>query len=202
MEDVLAVYTRPYDARYPQVCLEETSRQVLGDAREPLPAAPGRPRRADDEYVRHGVCNLFLICEPLRGWRHVEVTDRRTMQDWAHVVRELVDVRYLQAERIVLVLDNRNIPVPAALYATFPPAEARRLVEQFELHYTPKHGRWLNIAAIELSALSGQCLNRRFCDRATLEQAVAAWEAARNTEQTTVQWRFTTTDARIKLHHL
>lgn len=202
MEDVLAVYTRAYDPRFPQVCLDETSRQVLGDAREPLALAPRQPRREDYEYVRHGVCNLFLVCEPLRGWRHVAVTDRRTLQDWAHLVRDLVDVRYPVAERLVLVLDNLNIHAPAALYATFPPAEARRLVEKLEIHYTPKHGSWLNIAEIELSALSGQCLNRRFRDRASLEQAVAAWEVARNAEQTTVQWRFTTADARIKLRHL
>lgn len=202
MEDVLAVYTRAYNPRYPQVCLDETSRQVLGDVRVPLPATPRRPRREDYEYVRHGVCNLFLVCEPLRGWRHVEVTDRRTLQDWAHLVRDLVDVRYPDAERLVLVLDNLNIHAPAALYATFPPAEARRLVEKLEVHYTPKHGSWLNMAEIELSALSGQCLARRFPDRATLARAVATWEATRNAEQTTVDWRFTTADARIKLSHL
>jgi hypothetical protein len=202
MEDVLAVYTRAYNPRYPQVCLDETSRQVLGDGREPLPAAPRRPRREDYEYVRHGVCNLFLVCEPLRGWRHVEVTDRRTLQDWAHLVRDLVDVRYPDAERLVLVLDNLNIHAPAALYATFPPAEARRLVEKLEVNYTPKHGSWLNVAEIELSALSSQCLARRFPDRDTLAREVATWEATRNAEKTTVDWRFTTADARIKLSHL
>ena len=202
MEDVLAVYTRPYDPRFPQVCLDETSRQVLGDAREPLALAPRQPRREDYEYVRRGVCNLFLVCEPLRGWRHVEVTARRTLQDWAHLVRDVVDGHYPDAERLVLVVDNLNIHTPAALYATFPPAEARRLVEKLEIHYTPKHGSWLNMAEIELSALSGQCLTRRFPDRDTLVCEVAAWEATRNAEQTTVDWRFTTTDARIKLSHL
>jgi hypothetical protein len=202
MEDVLAVYTRAYDPRFPQVCLDETSRQVLGDVRQPLALAPKRPRREDYEYVRHGVCNLFLVCEPLRGWRHIEVTERRTLQDWAHLVRDLVDVRYPDAERLVLVLDNLNIHAPAALYATFPPAEARRLVEKLEIHYTPKHGSWLNMAEIELSALSGQCLARRFPDRDALANEVATWEATRNAEQTTVDWRFTTADARIKLSHL
>jgi hypothetical protein len=170
-----------------------------GPAASRAQTAPPRGLRV---CARHGVCNLFRICEPLRGGRHVEVTDRRTLQDWAHVVRELVDGRYLQAERIVLVLDTLTIHVPAALSATFPPAEARRLVEKLELPYTPKHGSWLNMAEIELSAWSGQCLHRRFRDRAALEPAVAAWEAARNTEQTTMQWRFPTTDARMKLTHL
>jgi transposase len=202
MEDVLAVYTRPYDPRFPQLCLDETSRQVLDDVRAPLPVAPGQPRREDYEYVRQGVCNLFAVCEPLRGWRHVAVTDRRTMREWAHCIHELVEVHYPDAERLVLVLDNLNIHVPAALYVTFPPAQARRLVEKLELHYTPKHGSWLNMAEIELSALSRQCLGRRFPSRAALEQEVAAWQTARNAEQVTVDWRFTTANARIKLKHL
>jgi hypothetical protein len=202
MEDVLAVDTRVYAPRFPQVCLDETRRQVLGDVREPLAAAPRRPQREDYEDVRHGVCNLFLVCEPLRGWRHVAVTARRTLQDWAHLVRDVVAVRYPDAERLVLVLDKRNLHAPTALYATFPPAEARRRVEKLEIHYTPKHGSWLNMAAIELSALSGQCLARRFPDRDTLAREVAPWEATRNGEQTTVDWRFTTADARIKLSHL
>jgi transposase len=202
MEDVLEVYTRPYDPRYPQVCLDESCRQVVGDVREPLPAVPGYPAREDYEYERHGVCQLFLVCEPLRGWRHVSVTTRRTKQDWARCIQELVDVHYPQAERIVLVLDNLNIHVPAALYETFPAPEARRLVERLEIHYTPKHGSWLNMAEIELAALAQQCLDRRFPDQETLCQEAAAWETARNAEEVTVDWRFTTEDARIKLKHL
>jgi len=202
MEDVLEVYTRPYDPRFPQVCLDESCRQVVGDVREPLPAVPGHPAREDYEYERHGVCQLFLACEPLRGWRHVTVSERRTRQDWAQFVQELVDVHYPQAERIVLVLDNLNIHVPAALYETFPAQEARRLVERLELHYTPKHGSWLNMAELELAALAQQCLNRRFPDQETLRQEAAAWEQARNGEEVRVDWRFTTKEARIKLKHL
>ena len=202
MEDVLEVYTRPYDPRLPQVCLDESCRQVVGDVRAPLPAVPGHPAREDYEYERHGVCQLFLVCEPLRGWRHVSVTARRTKQDWARCIQELVDVHYPQAERIVLVLDNLNIHVPAALYETFPAPEARRLVERLEIHYTPKHGSWLNMAEIELSALAQQCLDRRFPDRDILQNEAAAWEAVRNAEEVVIDWRFTTEDARIKLKHL
>ena len=202
MEDVLEVYTRPYDPRFPQVCLDESCRQVIGDVREPLPAGPGYPVREDYEYERHGVCQLFLVCEPLRGWRHVSVTARRTKQDWACCIQELVDIHYPQAERIVLVLDNLNIHVPSALYETFAPQEARRLVKRLEIHYTPKHGSWLNMAEIELSALAQQCLDRRFPDQETLRREAAAWETARNAEEVTIDWRFTTEDARIKLKHL
>jgi transposase len=198
----LEVYTRPYDPHDPQVCLDESCRQVVGDVREPLPAVPGHPAREDYEYERHGVCQLFLVCEPLRGWRHVSVTARRTKQDWARCIQELVDVHYPQAERIVLVLDNLNIHVPSALYETFPAPEARRLVERLEIHYTPKHGSWLNMAEIELAALAQQCLDRRFPDRETLAQEAAAWETTRNAEEVTIDWRFTTEEARIKLKHL
>ena len=202
MEDVLDVYTRPSDPRRPQVCLDETSRQLLGEVTPPLPAAPGRPAREDDEYVRQGVCNLFLVCEPLRGWRHVTVGDRRTRSDFAHCVKELVDVHYPDAERIVLVMDNLNTHTPASLYEAFPPAEAKRLADKLEIHYTPKHGSWLNMAEIELSVLAAQCLDRRLPDRALLEREVAAWEAARNAATKTIAWRFTTADARIKLKRL
>ncbi len=202
MEDVLDVYTRPHDPARPVVCLDETSRQVLAEVRPPLPAAPGQPRREDPEYVREGVCNLFLVCEPLRGWRHVVVSDRRTRLDFAHVIKELVDVHYPAAEVIVLVLDNLNTHTPAALYEAFPPAEAKRLADKLEIHYTPKHGSWLNMAEIELGVLAGQCLARRIPDRAALEREVAAWEAARNAATRTIDWRFTTADARIKLKHL
>ena len=202
MEDVLGVYTRPYDPRRPQVCLDETSRQLLGDVAAPLPPAPGRPARQDHEYTREGVCNLFMLTEPLRGWRHVVVSDRRTRTDWAHCVKELVDVHYPEAERIVLVMDNLNTHTPASLYATFPPAEAKRLADKLEIHSTPKHGSWLNMAEIELGVLAGQCLDRRLPDRATLAREVAAWQADRNAATKRIRWRFTTADARIKLRHL
>ncbi len=202
MEDVLDVYTRPYDPCRPQVCLDETSRQLLGDVTPPLPMAPGHPAREDYEYVRGGVCNLFLACEPLRGWRHVTVSDRRTRRDFAHVIKDLVDVQYPDAEQIVLVMDNLNTHSPASLYEAFAPAEARRLTDRLEIHYTPKHGSWLNMAEIELHVLAGQCLDRRLPDRATLTGEVAAWQAARNAADRAIDWRFTTADARIKLKHL
>jgi len=202
MEDVLGVYTRAYDPLRPQVCLDETSRQLLGEVAPPLPVAPGRPARQDYEYERRGVCNVFVVCEPLRGWRHVTCSARRTRIDWAHCIKELVDVCYPDAEVIVLVQDNRNTHTPASLYEAFPPAEARRLADRLEIHYTPKHGSWLNMAEIELSVLAGQCLDRRLAGRATLEREVAAWEATRNATGRGVDWRFTTEDARIKLKHL
>jgi hypothetical protein len=202
MEDVLAVYTRAYDPRRPQVCLDETSRQLLAELIPPHPVAPGRPARQDYEYQRHGVCNVFLVCEPLRGWRHVTVSDRRTRIDWAHCVKDLLTVHYPDAETIVLVQDNLNTHTPASLYEAFEPAEAKRLADRLELHYTPKHGSWLNMAEIELSVLAEQCLDRRLADRATLQREVAAWQAARNAAGRGVDWRFTTEDARIKLKHL
>ena len=202
MEDVLNVYHRPYDPRFPQVCMDETSKQLVGETRTPLPAAPGRRVRIDYEYERHGVRNLFVFVEPLAGWRHVRVSERRTKRDGAHAIQELVDVHYPHAERIVLVLDNLNTHVGAALYEAFPPGEARRLLERLELHYTPPHGSWLNMAEIELSVLSRQCLDRRIPDEDTLVQGVTAWERSRNAQHTTITWRFTTADARIKLHRL
>jgi hypothetical protein len=202
MEDVLEVYTRPYDPKRPQVCLDETSRQLLGEVTPPLPVAPGQPAREDYEYVRGGVCNLFLVCEPLRGWRHVRVSAQRTRLDFAQCVKELIDVHYPQAERIVLVLDNLNTHSPASLYEAFPAAEARRLAEKLEIHYTPKHGSWLDMAEVELSVLSRQCLNQRLADRTSLERDVAAWERERNAAVCRIDWRFTTADARIKLKHL
>ena len=197
MEDVLAVYTRPADPSRPVVCLDETSRQLLGDARAPRLPAPGWPARHDPEYVRGGVANVFLVTEPLRGWRQVLVSDRRTRLDFALCVKELVDVHYPQVERIVLVMDQLNTHSPASLYDAFPPAEAKRLADRLEIHYTPKHGSWLNMAEIELSALQRQCLARRLGDRATMECEVAAWVAARNRATTMIDWRFTTEDARI-----
>jgi DDE superfamily endonuclease len=202
MEDVLDVYTRPHDPRRPVVCLDETSRQLLAEARPPLPPAPGQPARHDPEYVREGVVNLFLVCEPLRGWRQVRVSAQRTRLDWAACVQDLVDVHYPAAERIVLVMDQLNTHSPASLSAAFPPAEAKRLADKLELHPTPKHGSWLNMAELELSALQRQCLDRRLADRATVEREVAAWVAERNAEEVTIDWRFTTEDARITLKRL
>lgn len=202
MEDVLDVYTRPADPRRPVVCLDETSRQLLGDIRAPTRPAPGRPARHDPEYVRGGVANVFLVTEPLRGWRQVQVSDRRTRIDFADCIKELVDLHYPTAERIVLVMDQLNTHSPASLYDAFPPAEAKRLADKLEIHYTPKHGSWLNMAEIELSALQRQCLDRRLGDRATMEREVATWVTARNETTTTIDWRFTTADARIKLKRL
>ena len=208
MEDVLAVYHRPYDPRRPQVCMDETSKTLHAHAREPQlprPVAgekPARPAREDYEYIRNGTANLFVWFEPLTGRRHVKVTERRTRQDWAALIRELVDVHYPQAEQIVLVLDNLNTHTLGALYETFPPAEARRLAEKLELHYTPKHGSWLNMAEIELSVLARQCLGQRLPSRAELAAEVEAWTAERNARAAKMQWRFTTADARIKLKHL
>ncbi len=202
MEDVLDVYARPYDPARPLVCLDETSRQVLAEVRAALPVAPGRAARHDPEYERKGVVNCFLVSEPLRGWRQVRLSARRTRIDWAHCVRELADVQYPDAERIVLVLDQLNTHTPASLYEAFPPAEAKRLADKLEIHSTPKHGSWLNMAEIDLSVLARQCLNRRLGDRATVEREVAAWAAARNDTVTTIDWQFTTADARITLKRL
>ena len=202
MEDVLGVYTRPHDPARPVVCLDETSRQVLADARPSLPVVPGKPAREDPEYVRHGVANLFLICEPLRGWRQVVVSDRRTRLDWAACVRDLLAVHYPTVERVVLVMDTLNIHSPASLYEAFPAAEAKRLADRLEIHYTPKHGSWLNMAEIELGILQRQCLDRRLGDQATLASEVAAWVARRNAAVRRIDWRFTAADARIKLKRL
>ena len=202
MEDVLEVYTRPYDPARPVVCLDEISKQLVAETRTPLPAAPGQPARMDYEYERGGTANLFLSCEPLAGCRHVTVTERRTAVDFAWEVRDLLEVRYAHAERVVLMVDNLNTHKPAALYQAFEPAVARRLIERLELHHTPKQGSWLNMAEIELSILSRQCLDRRLPDADTLTQEVAAWEQARNANPRPVNWRFTTPDARIKLKRL
>lgn len=202
LEDVLEVYTRPYDADRPVVCLDEISKPLVAETRTPLPPEPGQVARFDYEYERHGTANLFLTCEPLTGWRHVTVTERRTALDFAHEVRDLLEVRYPRAERVTLVLDNLNTHTPAALYQAFAPHVARRLIERLEIHYTPKHGSWLNMAEIELSILARQCLDRRIPNAPTLIQEVAAWERARNACPQPVNWRFTTADARIKLKRL
>jgi hypothetical protein len=202
MEDILEVYTRPYDPRRPLVCFDETSKQLLRETRPPQWPAPGRPAQVDYEYEREGVVNLFLCCAPLAGQRWVDVTAQRTRRDWAQQIQQLVDVRYPDAERIVLILDNLNVHTPGALYDVFPPAEAKRLADKLEIHYTPKHGSWLNIAEIEFSVLSRQCLDRRVPDVPTLVREVAAWQDRRNAAARPVDWRFTTADARIKLKRL
>jgi len=202
MEDVLDVYKRPYDPNRPMVCLDETSKQLIGETRTPVPPSPGQEACYDYEYKRHGVANLFMLFEPLAGWRHVRVTERRTKIDWAECVRELVDEIYPHAERIVLVMDNLNTHTPASLYEAFEPAEAKRLSDRLEIHYTPKHGSWLDMAEIELGILGRQCLARRIADMIELIQEVAAWEADRNAIEAKVNWQFTTTDARIKLSKL
>ncbi len=202
MEDVLDVYERPYDPARPVVCLDETSRQLLAAARPPLPLAPGRPARRDPESVRGGVANVFLATEPLRGWRDASATEQRTRLDFAARVKRLVDVDYPEAETIVLVLDQLNTHSPASLYAAFPPAEAKRLVDKLKIHHTPKHGSWLNVAELELAVCQRQCLRRRFGDRVALGAEVAAWAARRNAAGAAVDWQFTTADARTKLRRL
>ena len=202
MEDVLDVYHRAYDPARPVVAMDETSKQLVGEAVQPLPPEPGRPERFDYEYVRHGTANLFMISEPLAGWRHVMVTDRRTAKDFAEVVRWLAEDVYPEAERVVLVMDNLNTHKLASLYEAFPPEQARRIAERIEVHYTPKHGSWLNVAEIELSVLARQCLDRRIASEDELLDEVAAWEEDRNDRAVGIKWRFTTADARIKLRRL
>jgi hypothetical protein len=202
MEDVLDVYQRDYDPKRPVVCMDETSKQLVGETRVPIQAAPGRTVREDYEYERKGTANLFMVTEPLVGQRHVKVTERRTAVDFAELIREMVDDWYADAKKIVLVMDNLNTHRPASLYEAFPPAEARRLIEKLEIHYTPKHGSWLNIAEIELGILSRQCLARRIDNSKVLKQEVATWERHRNRTCGTVDWQFTTKDARKKLKRL
>lgn len=202
MEDVLDLYQEPYDPKRPKVNFDETSKQLIGETRVALPAKPGQTERFDYEYKRNGTRNLFIFCEPQRGWRHIEVTEQRTMQDFARQMKWLVDEAYPEAELVRVVLDNLNTHKPASLYETFEPAEARRILRRLELHYTPKHGSWLNMAEIELSVLSRQCLDRRIPDEATLKGEVKAYEDSRNQARATIDWQFTTQDARIKLQHL
>ncbi len=202
MEDVLGVYHRPCDARRPQVCIDEKAVQLVGEARPPLPPGPGQVARYDCEYVRNGTANLFLAFEPLAGWRHVEATDSRKRGDFAHFVRDLVDGRYKEAERVVLVMDQLNTHGIGSLYEAFPPAEARRIADRLEVHHTPKHGSWLNMAEVEFSVLERQCLDERMEDKATLAREVAAWEAPRNEKKVGADWRFTNADARVKLKRL
>ena len=202
MEDVLDVYARPLDPAQPLVCLDESGKALQATPRGALPLAPGQPVRQDYEYRRQGSCNLFLVLAPLLGWRKVRVTAQRTAYDLAEQLRQLVEEDFPAAERIILVTDNLNTHTPACLYERFPAAQARRIAAKLEWHYTPEHGSWLNVAECELSVLTRQCLHQRFADQATLEQATTAWAAERNAMQRTVNWHFTTADARIKLRRL
>lgn len=202
MEDVLDLYAAPYDPERPQVCFDERPYQLISETRAPLPARPGQPERYDYEYRREGTCNLFVVFQPLVGWRQVKVTERRTKQDFASCMKELVDVHFSEAQVVRVVLDNLNTHTPAALYEAFEPAEARRIARRLEFHYTPKHGSWLNMVEIEISVLSDQCLDRRIPDIHTLRREASAWQTARNERHVTVHWTFTTEDARAKLERL
>ena len=202
MEDVLDLYAEPYDPDRPVVCFDETSTQLLADTRPPIPVQPGQPRRQDYEYRRAGTRNIFLTCEPLAGWRHVAITERRTMEDFAHQMRWLVDEAYPDAPVVRVVLDNLNTHRMASLYETFDAAEARRIVRRLEFHHTPKHASWLNMAEIEFSVLTRACLKGRNPDETALQRAINAYEAERNAAKATINWRFSTRDARTKLHRL
>jgi transposase len=202
MEDVLDLYHQPYDPSRPVVCFDESNKQLIAETRIPLPMQPGQVQRYDYEYDRQGCCNLFMFFEPLAAWRHVEVTDQRTMIDYAHCMKYLVDERYPDAKVIRVVQDNLNTHKPAALYEAFPPQEARRILQRLEFHYTPKHGSWLNMAEIELHVLNSQCLDRRIPDKVTLIKVTTAWDVDRTQRAASVNWQFTTQDARIKLHRL
>ena len=202
MEDVLGVYATPYDPKRPQVCFDEHSVQLIAETRVPLPAKPGQPERFDYEYERRGTRNLFMFFQPLGGWRQVKVTEQRTKLDFAECMRELVDDFFPDVDQIVVGLDNLNTHTPASLYEAFEPAEAKRILDRLEFHYTPKHGSWLNMAEIEIGVLIEQCLAERIPDEATLCSEIAAWQKARNDQQATVNWQFTTTDARTKLKRL
>ncbi len=202
MEDVLSVYARPFDPKRPQVCFDESNKEQHIEVETALPMEPGQPQRYESTFERNGVSNLFMFFAPLLNWRHVKVTERRTSRDWAQCMKDLVDIHFPDAETIAIVMDNLNTHTPAALYAAFAPEEAKRIWDRLEFHYTPKHGSWLNMAEIELSVLSRQCLNRRIPDQEALVWETAAWEARRNAAAATVEWRFTAADARIKLKKL
>lgn len=201
-EDVLEVYHLPYDADYPVVCMDESSKQLIGEVREPVPCAPGQVARRDDEYVRNGVAEIFLEVEPLSGKRHVAITERRTRKDWASQIKAMLDERYPDAIQVRLVMDNLNTHSMASLYEAFDPKEARRLAERLDIHYTPKHGSWLNRAEIELSVLKGQCLDRRIDSLEDMKTEIATWERDRNNRSKKINWQFTTSEARIKLTRL
>lgn len=202
MEDVLAIYEMPYNPDYPVICMDESCKQLIGDVHEPTACAPGRPARVDHEYVRKGVAEIFLEVEPLTGRRHVEAAEHRTKRDWARWIKGMLDGRYPHAKEVRLVMDNLNTHSPASLYEVFPPAEARRLAARLDIHYTPKHGSWLNMAEIELSALSAQCLNRRIHDLPAMQRQMTAWENDRNNRHPRIRWHFTAVNARMKLRNL
>ncbi len=202
MEDVLEVYARPYDPSFPVVCMDESSVQLIGEVQEPIPAAPGHPELVDDEYVRNGVASILLEVEPLGGKRKVKITERRTRIDWAHFIKDMLEIRYSDAEKVVLGMDNLNTHNAASLYTAFPPEEARKLAERLEIHYTPKHGSWLNIAEIELSVLKRQCLAGRISCIEKMRDEVSAWNIDRNNRQSNIDWQFRTDDARVKLKRL
>ena len=202
MEDVLDVYHRPYDPNFPVVCFDESSKQLVAEKRKSISAAPGQLERYDYEYQRNGVRNLFLFFSPLVSWRHIKITEQRTHRDWANCMKDLVDVHFPEATRIRLIQDNLNTHNPVFLYEVFEPTEAKRILDKLEFHFTPKHGSWLNMAEIEFSVLSRQCLNRRIGDEASLVQEINSWVNNRNHSQATVNWQFTTDDARIKLKKL
>lgn len=202
MEDVLEVYQRPYDPRFPQICMDEGSKQLLADTREPIAMKPGKSKREDYEYEREGVCNVFMACEPLAGKRFLKVTQRRTKEDWAYFLRDLIDGVYQHAEKIILVMDNLNTHTLSSFYKAFSAPEARRLIQKLEIHYTPKHGSWLNMAEIELSILARQCLSGRLASIQQVQEHVMIWQQQRNQADMTINWRFTTEDARVKLKRL
>ncbi len=202
MEDVLEVYQRPRDPDLPLVCLDETSKQLIAETRAPINMKEGRKARFDYEYERNGTANLFMMFAPLEGWRHVKVTDRHTAVDYAGALKDLADIHFPKAKKIILVQDNLNTHTKASLYEAFPAAEARRLAERFEFHYTPKHGSWLDMAESELGILASQCLDRRIPDKQKLTEEIAAWQASRNKHHAKANWQFTTKDARIKLKRL
>lgn len=202
MEDVLDVYHRPYNSKYPVICMDESSKQLIGEVHVPIPVAPGHPALHDDEYVRNGVAEIFIAVEPLGGKRYVKITEHRKKVDWAHFIKGVLTKRYRRAEKVILVMDNLNTHSISSFYEAFPPKEARRLVERLEIHFTPKHGSWLNIAEIELSVLKSQCLNRRIPEMEYLRKEVCAWEHHRNNRKAKINWQFKTSDARIKLKRL
>lgn len=202
MEDILSVYRLPYDVEYPVICMDESSKQLIGEVRQALGCKPGKTKKIDDEYVRYGVAQIFMEVEPLTGRRHVTVTERRTNKDWAKRIKALLDDRYPHARKVRLIMDNLNTHTIGSLYETYPPEEAHRLASRLEIHYTPKHGSWLNIAEIELSALKGQCLDRRICDMEVMREEIRLWEESRNNQAKKINWQFTTQDARIKLKRL
>jgi hypothetical protein len=202
MEDVLEVYQRPYDPQYPVVCMDEKPYQLLGEVRAPIPMKPGRAKREDSEYVRNGTCSIFIFTEPLAGRRHQDARERRTKVDWAAQIDKLLTIHYPDAEKIILVSDNLNTHTISSLYEAFTPEKALRLAKRLEMHHTPKHGSWLNIAEIELSAMTTQCLSRRINNLSSLREELSAWETCRNKQTKSVDWQFTTTDARVKLKRL